>query len=193
MPWRLIGNSLCRASGWRTAREVSVGLSWRGSVLSGFFSRVRSCCSCVFGPCMNASFNGRLSASDCGCDANRVRRRRLTPSNADHSWFRTDDRDAAEIFPDDCGFRARRLARRCVPYSDVYSAWLAVLLVALVGSVLFDVSLATLLGQVLSLRCFAVILDVALWIAIGTHIVRVAAGRRNRRRFCHVSTFRSDR
>src|SRR3954466_7767605 len=138
-------------------------------------------------------FNGRLSASNYECGGNRVRRRRPIPSNADHSSFRTDDRDAAEIFPDDCGFRARRLARRCVPYSDVYSAWLAVLLVALVGSVLFDISLATLLGQVLPLRCLAFILDVALWIAIGTHIVRVAAGRRNRRRFCHESAFRSDR
>src|SRR5204863_4307238 len=121
-------------------------------------------------------FNGRLSASDCGCDANRVRLRRPTPWNADRSWFRRGDRDAAEIVPDACGFRARRPARRCAPYSDVCWAWLAVLLVALVCGVLFDVSLAALFGQVLPLGWLALIPDVGLWLGIGTHIIRAAAG-----------------
>src|SRR5207253_10770490 len=57
----LTGNSLWRAFGWRTAREVAGGASWRGLVMSGFFSRIRSCCSWVFGPCMNASVQDRKS------------------------------------------------------------------------------------------------------------------------------------
>src|SRR5438132_5033408 len=66
MPWRLTGNSLWRAFGWRAARELAGAASWRRFVTSGFFSRIRNCCSCVFGPCMNASLTAAFQLRTVG-------------------------------------------------------------------------------------------------------------------------------
>ena len=156
------------------------------SLANRFCSRARAAVDADDGPraevpAIPGAFSARPSRQGRANDGGRVRRRRRKLPIAGCSCAGSDAGRAASSFPGACDFRGSRPGRR-LPLPAGACATSTILLVALVGRILRDISLAPLLAQIFHGRFVSAGIGGRARRTAGAFVALVL--RRDRRRFC---------